>query len=342
MKNTLLACTFFCALAAVSLPAFGIENPSDSPYLLFLQPQTFPPFAGVMPFFHEETRTLPPGKISLHSALVYFNTFRQDNGKQDPEVDFFLDMEGTAWSAEGRYSPLENWEISSQLQVLGGYPGIMDPFLSSFHSLFGFPNQSREYFPENDFRWSLTYRGEELANTKDSLFGITQFSLGVKYILPYQWSPQSRLGAKFWIKPPVPAARDFFLSSGWSVGAGLLYSDLWTPSEWRAGEGLRWGLSGGAGLVQAQEGGLQDRILIYHGGFHAGVLWNRYFLGAQGALFQSPFDLDSNYLGVRSGEVHIGLKGPWGPYMWEAALVEEFLTWGAMEVGFHTGVSWTF
>ena len=174
----------------------------------------------------------------------------------------------------------------------------------------------------------------------ETFTSFTQWSGGLKYQVPISITPLGALSAKLWYKGPIPSSSDLFFLTDWSISALMNYSDQVRFSLKKDDWVLRYGISGGLTFSPGEIIPLPQRTWLYLWGFHLGLVHHDWFLGAQGSVIQAPFELSSNYIGVRSGEVHLGMKGPFGPVLFEIALVEELLTWGTMEVGIYTGITW--
>ena len=334
MKLTLLFCSIFF-LVAPSVFTF------TGPPVLFSQGQTFPPFAGLPPFAQEEARVLKENTQIFQSTSLWFNTYRNDMGRIFPGTMVIMDTEGLNSTLEWKYGLSHKMEMSLQLQGLVLFPGVLDTTLSGFHQLFGFPNQSRETARSNALNLSIYKNNQEILWKDTSVGSLTQWSAGLKYEFPQLFPGEGVFSTKLVYKGPLPSNSSLYLLQNWSLGFLGLYSDELPLDLFGNPACFRWGLTIGMNYLSTNNDPLPVLSWLYTGGFHGGVVINNWFAGVQGSVIQAPYDMVSNYLGVRSGEIHIGTKGPIGDSVYvEVALVEEFLTYGTLEVGFYTGIMW--
>jgi hypothetical protein len=75
-----------------------------------------------------------------------------------------LDYESSLLEASYLFRPADNLILGADARVLSYYAGFADDVIEAFHSLFGFPNGGREFFPRNNLFIDLDNRlGADLA-----------------------------------------------------------------------------------------------------------------------------------------------------------------------------------
>lgn len=93
----------------------------------------------------------------------------------------FIDYEGYIFEPTVSYNFKDDFEVGLTGRVHAYYGGIWDSFIENFHSLFGFSNGGREYYPQNDVYINLQLEeGTDLYLT-DSLLAVGDTDLFVKW-----------------------------------------------------------------------------------------------------------------------------------------------------------------
>ncbi len=210
----------------VVLLLLGKTSLAAAPSGLLDQPQTFPWSVGLTPVVQEEAGGLETGSYRLRSSVLWFNTYRQFGaGDETTQV---VDMEGVLATLSAAWAPAPGWEFRGQVQgwSLGG--GVMDPWLSWFHTAGGLPNQGRESAPLDGYRDFLAGSFDD--RTPSS--GLSQASVALRrWQGPWSWTS--------WIKLPVPShvgwggvpAGGADWASAGATGGGGLKPDLpWEPA----------------------------------------------------------------------------------------------------------------
>lgn len=328
-------------LSRLVLLFLGLAGPlgAESDPGLFLQQQTFPVFAGLGPFVHDTPGLTGKGRWALQASTMYFNTFRIDDRAQSPETDMVMDLEGLAFAGRLRWGLTDNLEFQAQAQGWDLFPGTMDGFLDYFHKTFGFANQRRDMVPYNQYRLYYARNGQTVVDDRNPQGGLTQWSAGIKL-------GENQGAALFsWFKGPVPSPQSWFLCNQPAFGTAMIAGNEVPFDLGGLPLKLLWGYSLGLQVQlpdQRAPNLPSTRLFQYTGGVHLGLeAFHGWCFLVEGANIQSPWVSDSDYVGGSSGDLHMGIKGPIAPnWYWEAAVVEEFLTWGTMEVGFHSGFTY--
>lgn len=289
------------------------------------QPQTFPWSVGLAPVAQEEAGGLDAGSFRLKSSVLWFNLYRQYG--LDEAMAQQLDMEGWIQTVSVAWSPKPGWELRAQAQgwILG--TGILDAFLSGFHGTLYFPNQGRDQVADGHYRDYL--KGE--FDLRSPGMGLTQTSLGIRaFSGPWSWSA--------WVKPPVPAPRDWGWSDRWSAGSGVGWGDRWTWFSGLVGAGVS-----AAAVVADREpsfDGATGGICPQWGGYLTMESpWGPRAM-VQGSWTRVPREGPA-YLSQGAGLLTSGVQVPFDrSFVGEVALTEEFFTWATMEVGFQVGFTW--
>lgn len=291
------------------------------------QPSTFPWSAGLSPSSLEESGGLSPGSWRLRTSTLWFNTFRvYGTGGTATQL---VDMEAWATTVSAAWSPAPGWELRGQAQgwVVGS--GILDPFLSGFHSVFGFADQGRSLVRSNGYR---VYLADEVDDRNPGA-GLVQASSGVRWFSG-SWS------ASAWTKVPVPAHREWSWSDRWGAGLAGGWGDRWPWPEGR----LQFRAGGNTALVLVQPDphlGAPTGLVTVQTGFYAGIeAYSGVRLLSQGVWTKVP-RRGEGYLSMAEGLLTIGLQWPLGrTVLLELGVAEEFFTWATMEVGLQAGLVW--
>lgn len=100
----------------------------------------------------ERADLAPPGSLSADLWLGYSNIFEQDSAATH---ELFLDLERLISTTTIRYGVSEKLEIGGRvtLETTGG--GVLDPFISWWHTRFNLGNANRERYPQEGYAQRL-------------------------------------------------------------------------------------------------------------------------------------------------------------------------------------------
>ncbi len=113
---------------------------------------------------------LPDGGRSLSVNLSSGNNFIVEGLQVDgTTIDLELDSEVTTALVSAAFGLHRNLELNLDLQASVQYGGIMDPFIQGFHSLFGFPDGSRDLREQNRARFVVFYGGERILDSEGAV-----------------------------------------------------------------------------------------------------------------------------------------------------------------------------
>lgn len=100
----------------------------------------------------ERADLAPPGSLSADLWLGYSNIFEQDSAATH---ELFLDLERLISTSTLRYGVSEKLEIGGRvtLETTGG--GVLDPFISWWHTRFHLGNANRERYPQEGYAQRL-------------------------------------------------------------------------------------------------------------------------------------------------------------------------------------------
>lgn len=95
---------------------------------------------------------IPAGTFQADLWMGYANIFEQDSADTH---DLFLDLEWLSTTAGVRYGVTDRLEVGGRLsfETTGG--GILDPFISGWHSKLGLGNGNREKYPHSVYEQRL-------------------------------------------------------------------------------------------------------------------------------------------------------------------------------------------
>ena len=128
-------------LAAQTAPFGPLTSEEGSP----LQRVAYTPMV-------ERADLAPPGSLSADLWLGYSNIFEQDSAATH---ELFLDLERLISTTTMRYGVSEKLEIGGRvtLETTGG--GVLDPFVSWWHTRFNLGNANRERYPQDGYAQRL-------------------------------------------------------------------------------------------------------------------------------------------------------------------------------------------
>jgi hypothetical protein len=322
-----------CSLLALCLDAEAVlPDPLSGGFSLT---PLFPILQGLAPYPKAASALPVPGRYSLASALVLANTFRYDDGSRTPYYSVILDGESLVQRVELRAGIGEGLALESWIEWTRLGAGGLDGVLSAFHRAFGFPNMARDLFPDNRLEMLVVTPSGTFMDVSSEGTAFTSAGFGLEFA-PFSPGRQPGLLAAVRVKVPTVAAPPWLLSErlaleaslGWagrveffeaSLSVGLAWQD---PFPERAGLAAQaWLLQGGASLF-----------------FHLNPDLK---IGVEAAASSSPYGTVERYLGSASGNLWIGGKARLDEaWSFEAALIEELLSWASIEVGFQAGLTY--
>jgi hypothetical protein len=91
---------------------------------------------------------------SLFCGQAFIN-YAVDNSGPEPVFERIEDFETLTLENIVSYSPTDGLELGATLRLVLLYGGFLDPLIRGFHDFFGFPDNNRDIFPENDIFISI-------------------------------------------------------------------------------------------------------------------------------------------------------------------------------------------
>ena len=279
----------------------------------------------------EEAGGLDPGEWRVRSSVLWCNTYRAAFVSVPAGTDLVqeVDMESLLETVSWAWSPAWGWEFRAQVQGWENGGGIMDAFLSWFHTSLGVENQGRNLVAENQYHDYI----QGVLDDRDPGSGLTQASFGVRgFSGPWSWNS--------WVKVPVPGHTGWGWADQSGGGTGLGWGDRWPLGLW--GLTLKAGVSGSLVWI-GQDPSFPGQTSEFTG--QGGLYVITELTGGSRILVQGIYTAvprsGSGYLVQGAGLLTMGFQVPGGRnWLFEGACTEEFLTWATMEVGFQAGLTW--
>jgi len=167
---------------------------------------------------------LPPGGATMLSQV------------SNPDYYLHLDYESLILEERVFWNNGSNGQWSATLRLIGYFNGMGDPLIEGFHSLFGFPNAGREYYPKN--RLYIDYKG---TNGYDGKLQSSLISLGdvdITYRHPLWFSDHWVLYSSAALKIPTFIHPGLTGSSHPDLGIQLAMTGGSEPIFWHIQSGL--------------------------------------------------------------------------------------------------------
>ncbi len=153
---------------------------------------------------------------ALSSTLFYSTVFMN---KQSLQWKAQLDMEIAELNLRYTRQISSLFEMGVEIPILALTSGFMDPFLSTYHSAFGFANYGRESRPSDSFLYEVQRGDKVIIRGKDNGIGLGDIKLSAKKIL-YEMDPLISIKAE--VELPTGAALKGYGSGSLDGGFSLL------------------------------------------------------------------------------------------------------------------------
>lgn len=156
-------------LASVQLPAFD----THPLYLASFRPRVKP------------AELLDPGELRIAFDQVLANNFIVEELQGDgTTISLELDSEVSATSLSLACAPSTKVELNLELRAAFQYGGFTDPLIEGFHSLFGFPNGSRDIREQNRTAFIIYRDGERILDSAGAVPLSLHLSAEPRFALP--------------------------------------------------------------------------------------------------------------------------------------------------------------
>lgn len=103
---------------------------------------------------------LPTGTARIDGGAAYGNFLEVSHGAEHFHL---LDMERLTLDVEGRWAPLDGWEVGAGLRTTSDWGGFLDSFITGFHDFFGFPNGNRGQVEDDRYAFELIHGRKRVA-----------------------------------------------------------------------------------------------------------------------------------------------------------------------------------
>ncbi|MEI6387461.1 MAG: hypothetical protein WCQ50_12545 [Spirochaetota bacterium] len=294
----------------------------------------FPLTQGLAPWAAMPSVLLPSGELRISSTAWWSNTLRYDDGSQYPYCYLLADGEELVGRLALSLGLGQGFELESWVEGAAAGGGVMDAALSGFHKAFGFPNQARDMFPDNQLSFLIVGPRGIIMDVATPFSGLTSLGAGLLWRLPLDLPITAAIRATYPLQAPDP----WVLVRSSAVEGALAWHGESGRFFWSLSSGVAWqDPSKAPAAFLAQD-------LIAQAGF-------RLFyepipslaVGVEAAASSSPFTLKVEYLDGIAGNSWFGGKARLGQgLVLEAAIIEELASWASIEVGFQIGLSWEY
>ncbi len=166
--------------------------------------------------------SLGRGEGSFNLDLSLTNIIKSSIVLPEPSAEkLVLDYEWWRMQAQYQLGLGRGWEAGVSLPLYYRSGGFLDPFISDFHEIFGFPNSVRRATPPGLFRYELVIDGVRVLGPISRGMAAGDLVLGVKK----SWRlPGVELGLRAAVKAPTGSWRQAAGSGGFDLGLGFILS----------------------------------------------------------------------------------------------------------------------
>jgi len=292
------------------------------------------PFIQLLP---QPAATLSSGGFGISILESYGNNFfidPEDGGSSDVDAD--LDSEASYTGISFKYGLTPRIELDALLYSIYHFGGIMDPLISSYHGLFGFPNGGRELRDEGLLRFYLKNKTGTVLDEDDKVTAYTAGSFELRYA----------------VLKHIHAA-----GGNWDLSGGMILKFPITRSDYPIEDG---GLDGG---LRIYAGYCRNRILLA-GSTGFILLSSPEYLSEEFFIpWIIPFDLSAVYPCTDRLDLQLTIQGSTSPFDlgyyrtdrftavinigasvhtdgygdFAFSFTEEFFTFAATDIGLHFG-----
>jgi len=125
----------------------------------------------------------PEGHLKIGSAFYCaqgFINYETNGGGAETSYYRLIDYENITIENMLSYSPFSSMELGITLRWIIYYGGFLDMVVQAFHNLWGFPNNNREHFPQNDLFIDIKNKNNITLSLEDPVFGFGDIDLWAK------------------------------------------------------------------------------------------------------------------------------------------------------------------
>jgi hypothetical protein len=251
-----------------------------------------------------DSRILPAGGRELTLVLDVANNYVDDSARNERIV---LDGETYRLDLAGRIGIGNGLELGFDIPYIFQSGGVLDGFIESYHSIFGFPQGGRDQAPKGRLLFNYQRNGATLFRVDQCNSGIGDLRLttGFQLYRDETESPQA-LALRASLKLPTG-------DSGNLHGSGSTDLAVWlTGSQgWKTTTGL-WEIFGGGGVLGMTKGNVlpdQQQSAVAFGSLGTGwhpLTWLTLKVQFDG---NTAFYKDSDLIELSSGSVQIVMGG---------------------------------
>ena len=293
----------------------------------------------------------PRGTVKFKSGIYLLNEFvgqyfprseyklRNDGRLQSSDQEKFtlLDYGSTVWEIGIEWQALKRLRLIGDWRLHFRYGGFMDSIIEGWHTMFKAPNAGREFFDQNQSRWTITTNeGIEMSGSGNI---VASGDLDIRLVSTLIDNPQFALALQGALKLPFGTFSSF--------GSG--YPDIAVSAvvDWRPW--TRWAFYAGGGLIIPTDG--RARLM---GQFIPAVefrILEGLSLIAQMNIQTSPITGTTNFrhraigivprFSLPQTDIKIGFRGRAGRFDWQFYVEEDPFTWEGPDILFYFAAGWT-
>lgn len=146
----------------------------------------------------QRAETIGRNKVEFNTHFDLSSDFeRATNGPNS--VGYDMELYRTSFNL--RYGILENVDLHLEIPIIAFGNGFLDGFINSYHSAFGFPDNGRKNFPDDQYAYMVTYNNQVMLAYPSHGLMLSDVNLDLKWMVlkDEAWWPavSLRAGVKF-------------------------------------------------------------------------------------------------------------------------------------------------
>jgi hypothetical protein len=283
--------------------------------------------------FAEDARLAAPRRLKVSLIANLANHFTSNENERE-----HLEWDGETYRFDLalRYGLSSRVEVGLTVPYVGHTGGVLDPFIESWHDIFGLPQSGRKDVDQHILRYRYTRNGASSIEIDQARHGIGDMRLSAGVQLYHDRTASSRaLAVRFSLKLPTSDSDQLLGSGGMDVALWLTARDNATLARYHLT------LFGSAGVLYMHSSDVlpeQHRPLVGFGSF--GVAWRplSWLAPKVQVDWHSPFYGQSQVRQLTSGSAQLVMGAtlalPWQLWL-DLAVVEDVVVDTAPDIVFH-------
>lgn len=186
---------------------------------------THPFYTALPQWLPRRAQLLPPGRLELEVLQSYANYFLYFP-EEIKGSSIIADIDGEAWYTSLAFGlgVSDRFDLRASLHTAAHYRGVLDPLISGYHKLFGFPNGGRDEEPANRLRLFLDNGSRVFIDSAAPFFDLTALQIESRLALWEGPAAPGALTAAALMKIPLGLSSHPLAAAGFDAGLRFFYS----------------------------------------------------------------------------------------------------------------------